>query len=233
MSLRSIFKIFLPKGHLWSKDSRTRDGRRGYETLNDALDTLARERCCGVDCCEGVLRLTDQVTGEVTVISVSDGSVLIDADGTGDGGAVPVGDSVTGFGEFYALMPDDNASTVAQGAAVEFPEDGPNSADGIVRSSATQFVLPAIGTYQVSYNVPVDEAGQLVIALGGTEIARTVNGRATGTSSISDTRLITTTAINQVLTIQNPAANAAALTITPNAGGAGPASASLIVRRVA
>src|SRR5688500_14279489 len=33
--------------------------------------------------------------------------------------------AVVQFAEFFALMPPDNASTVAAGAPVEFPQDGP------------------------------------------------------------------------------------------------------------
>lgn len=208
---------------------RRRDGK-GFH-LESALQELAK--CCGVDCCEGVIRITDQETGEIVEISVVDGVLTIDNDPTDETPGVPVAGGASGFGEFFALMPGDNAATVAQGGRVDFPQDGPNSGDGIVRSSVDQFVLPDIGTYQVSYNVSVTEAGQLVIALGGVEQANTVNGRATGTSLISDTRLITTTVINTVLSIQNPAANAAALTITPVAGGAGAASASLVIVRLA
>ena len=34
------------------------------------------------------------------------------------------------FADFYALMPPDNAATVAPGTDVSFPEDGPSSSDG-------------------------------------------------------------------------------------------------------
>lgn len=38
----------------------------------------------------------------------------------------PAGTSgILGFADFYALMPPDNAATVAPGADVSFPQDGP------------------------------------------------------------------------------------------------------------
>lgn len=217
------------------------------ETFDQAFNRKAEQRAqCigGVDNC-GILNLEDQTTGLMVEITVVDGVLSIDTTPDDGNPAVPVvpvvddedsgaeGGAGSGFAEFYALMPGDNAATVGLGDFVEFPNDGPESGDGIVRSSAGEFVLPAIGTYQVSYNVSVSEAGQLVIALDGVEIPRTVNGRATGTSLINDTRLITTTAINQVLSIQNPAANSTALTVTPIAGGAGAVSASLVIIRLA
>ena len=45
--------------------------------------------------------------------------------------------------DFFALMPPDNAATVAVGADVQFPQDGPNSSAGTIsRTSASTFNLP-------------------------------------------------------------------------------------------
>ena len=49
------------------------------------------------------------------------------------------------FADFYALMPPDNAATVAAGSDVQFPRDGASSG-AIVRTSASEFALTAIGT---------------------------------------------------------------------------------------
>jgi hypothetical protein len=135
------------------------------------------------------------------------------------------------FGSFFALMPGDNAATVAAGAAVEFPQNGP--ASGIVRSSASQFVLPATGQYEVSFQVSVAEAGQLMLDLNGSiaTTASTVAGRATGTSQIMNHVVINATA-GDVLRVINPTGNAAALTITPSAGGTHAVSAWLLIKRV-
>lgn len=97
-------------------------------------------------------------------------------------------------------MPGDNAATVAVGASVEFPNDGPTSGT-IVRSggvSPSAFVLPAIGTYEITWQVSVTEAGQLILTLdsegGAIEQVDSVVGRATGTSQIVGNTFITTTA---------------------------------------
>jgi len=132
-------------------------------------------------------------------------------------------------------MPGDNAATVAIGAAVEFPQDGETNGV-IVRSSASQFTLPAIGTYEVSFQVSVSESGQLAIWLNGAAVAtvtpRSRAGRATVTSLITNAVLIATTAANMVLTIVNDA-SASALTITTSAGGTESVSASLVIKRIA
>ena len=63
------------------------------------------------------------------------------------------------------------------------------------------------------------EAGQLLLTLNGQDLDYTVAGRATGTSQIVGMAIVTTTSVNSVLTVRNPSGNAAALTITPPAGG--------------
>ena len=77
------------------------------------------------------------------------------------------------FYEAFALMPSDNSATVAVGAAVLFPQNGAH-AGAISRSSTSQLLLPAIGTYEVSFQVSVTEAGQLQLAVGGVGVANTV-----------------------------------------------------------
>lgn len=94
-------------------------------------------------------------------------------------------------------MPPDNAATVAAGAPVLFPQNGP-TAGGVVRLNLGAFVLPRAGTYSVDFSVSVTEPGQLAIAIdsggGMVELSYTVYGRATGTSQIAGDALITTTA---------------------------------------
>ena len=153
--------------------------------------------------------------------------------GPAGGPTGPAGTSgVLDFADFYALMPPDNAATVAPGTDVSFPQDGPNSGAGIARTSASSFNLPEIGTYQILFQVSVSEAGQLVLTLNGAELSYTVVGRATGTSQIVGMALVAPTSINSVLTVRNPADNAVALTITPLAGGTEPVSAHLVIMQI-
>jgi hypothetical protein len=97
-------------------------------------------------------------------------------------------------------------------------------------------VLPSIGTYSVDFSVSVSEPGQLEIALdsggGMVELPYTVYGRATGASQIAGDALVTTTAVNSTLELRNPAGNTPALTITPLAGGAQPAVASILIQHL-
>ena len=137
------------------------------------------------------------------------------------------------YADFYALMPPDNAAPVAPGTDVSFPQDGPNSGSGISRVSATEFDLEEIGTYQVLFEVSITEAGQLILTLNGADLEYTVVGRATGASQIIGMALVSTTAVNSILTVRNPSGNATALSITPLAGGTRAVSAHLVITRIA
>lgn len=188
----------------------------------------------------GSVQLIGLVTLPGTAVNTISGSpVVINAAGQLGVGAGGGGGSglLTTFAQFYALMPGDNSATVAVGAAVNFPNDGPTSGAGIARLSASTFQLSAIGTYEVTWQVSVDEAGQLDLWLdsgvGAVEQSQTVVGRATGTNQLMGNTLITTTAVNSILSVRNPSGNSTALTITPIAGGTHPVSALLTIKRIA
>ncbi len=137
-----------------------------------------------------------------------------------------------GYASFYALMPGDNAATIAAGSPVLFPNVGPSSGSSIMALTSSTFQLADIGTYEVTWQVAVDEPGQLILVLDGLDMPETVVGRATGSSQIVGSTFITTTVANSVLSINNPSGNVAALTITPNAGGNRAVSATLTIKRL-
>jgi hypothetical protein len=144
----------------------------------------------------------------------------------------PVGPSgSSNYSEFYALMPPDNLSTVAAGSPVSFPQDGPTSGT-ITRATGSSFDLPAVGTYEVSFQVSVNEPGQLELSLDGVGIPSTVVGRSTGTSQLVGSALVTTTSADEILEVLNPPLADFALTITPDAGGNNPVSASLVIQQL-
>jgi hypothetical protein len=131
-------------------------------------------------------------------------------------------------------MPGDNTGTIAQGAAVEFPQNGAASVSGISRNggaSPSDFILSTAGTYEVFWQVSIAEAGQLELWLNGVRQPQTVAGRATGTSQITNHVLIETIT-NAHVTIRNPTGNPVALTLTTNAGGASPVSATLLIKQI-
>lgn len=144
---------------------------------------------------------------------------------------LPGPSSVFDFSDFFALMPGDNAATVAPNTAVSFPQDGPSNGV-ITRLTASTFLLPLIGTYKVYFQVSVDEAAQLQLRVAGIPIPDSVVGRATGTDQVVGVSIVRTTIPGSVLEVINPAGNVAALTITPVAGGARSVSAHLVILRI-
>lgn len=130
---------------------------------------------------------------------------------------------------FYALMPFDNESSVAVGGDVQFPNTGPSTAGGLISGIGSAFVLGQAGVYRVTYQVPVSEAGQLIITVNGVGVPYTVAGRATSTSNIGTTVLIDA-APGDVITIRN--VGISAITITPLAGGTEPSSATLLIEYI-
>lgn len=153
------------------------------------------------------------------------------------GGTGPGGFADLGLANFYALMPGDNADTVAPGTPVDFPQDGPTNG-AVARTDANTFEILVAGIYKIEWQVSVDEGAggaQLVVAVddgpGFAERAETVVGRATGTTQlVGDTYL--SLDIGDLVQIWNPTGNAVALTITPIAGGTHPVSATLSFTRV-
>ncbi len=137
--------------------------------------------------------------------------------------------TVLAYADFYALMPPDNADTVAAGEDVDFPRNGPNSGTGISRISAASFNLADIGTYLVQFQVTAGEGGQLILTLNGADLPYTVAGREAGAAQIVGMALVTTTTANSVLTVRNPEGTAPPLTLTPSAGGTRPVSAHLVI----
>lgn len=144
---------------------------------------------------------------------------------------IPGAPGILDFSDFYALMPGDNAATVAPDTAVLFPQNGPSSGV-ITRLNSSMFQLPTIGTYLVQFQVSVTEAGQLMLRLNSNLVQDSVVGRATGTSQIVGTSLVTTTTPNSILEVVNPPGNSPALTITPFAGGTHSVSAHLVIIRI-
>lgn len=140
--------------------------------------------------------------------------------------------TVLGYADFYALMPEDNADTIAPGTDVSFPQNGPSDGVSILRAGDDSFTLTDIGVYQVLFQVSVTEAGQLILTLNGEDLPYTVAGRDAGSSQIVGMALVETTTAASTLTVRNPEGSATALTITPVAGGTRPVSAHLIITRL-
>jgi hypothetical protein len=133
---------------------------------------------------------------------------------------------------FYALMPPDNPDTVAAGSPILFPRDSSaNMGIDVVRTAPGQFNLLTAGTYQVLFQVSIDESGQLGVSLNSVLQSMTVVGRTAAFSQLMGMSLISTLTPGILLSIINPVGNGI-LTITPTAGGASAVTASLMITRI-
>jgi hypothetical protein len=132
----------------------------------------------------------------------------------------------------------DYAATIAVGTFVPFPRDGPTNGS-ITRSGGTSvsdFVLPNIGTYQITWQIQTTEPGQFQVNLDGVALPETTSARQLATSGgcqIMNNVYITTSVPNAVVRIQNPAGNSPALTVTPASGSSTWANApNLTIRQL-
>jgi hypothetical protein len=115
---------------------------------------------------------------------------------------------------------------------MDFPNVGPAAVGtGITRTSAGNYQLAVVGTYEVSWQISITEPGQLELSLNGTPVPNSTVGRATGTNQIIGNTVVTTTSINTALSVTNPGGSA--ITPTPDAGGATAVSATLVIKRLA
>ncbi|MBE6719810.1 MAG: collagen-like protein [Ruminococcaceae bacterium] len=152
---------------------------------------------------------------------------------TGPTGATgPAGPpAVTSYANFYALAPSDNPNEIAPGEAIEFPNSGAVSANGIIKTTDTTFTFTDAGIYLVNFHMTADSEGQVGITLNGTLIQSTVVGMSAA-ELLSNTALVTAAA-GDVMSVINPADNTNSFTLTTCAGGTGAVSANLVIVKIA
>jgi len=137
--------------------------------------------------------------------------------------------------DFYALMPSDNSATVAPGSPVLFPHIGPTNGNIVPGTVAGTFILPFVGTYEITFEVSVTEAAQLIVVINSLEQLYTTVGRATGTNQLVGYCFVTTTVPNSVLSINNPIGNPIPITITTGSSsgqGGSSISAHLVITKL-
>lgn len=146
--------------------------------------------------------------------------------------------SLLGGAKYYGMAPGDYGATVAINAPFPFPQDGSNFGSQITRISSTTFNLINVGVYLITWQISVDEAAQTTLWADSTgafaPASRVIDscvGRATGTNQIVGNTLLVVSAVNTQIRIYNDA-SAAALTVTPIAGGTQDVSASITICRV-
>ncbi len=146
-------------------------------------------------------------------------------------GANGTNGSTTEYAMFYGLTSGtgnggitDYSATIAVKTGVgtgriPFPNNGPSLL--ITRINTSSFLLPSIGTYEITYSIHTTEPGQIQLELNDVDLPETISANFNPTAGghpLHGSVFITTTILNSTLALVNASGNAAALTITPSDG---------------
>jgi hypothetical protein len=141
------------------------------------------------------------------------------------GGVGPAGTQVAA--EFYGL----GSSYVPIDGAVRFDFEGPSTNDDIIhRVTYDTFAVTTSGLYRISFRVPIDEAGTLLVTVNDVNVDYTSTGRSTGTTPIIGESLVQLDAGSHIRIVNR--FSPSALTISNYAGGYGLTVASLVIELV-
>jgi hypothetical protein len=125
------------------------------------------------------------------------------------------------------------SSGITAGHAIPFAQNGPASGN-ITRISDTSFQLGTVGIYEVMMQIPVQNTGQVVVALNNVELPYTVAGESNGSNNVSLVQKVFVQTIipNSLLEIRFPAANTGTMKVVNSGGGNAAVSAHLVIVRV-
>jgi hypothetical protein len=126
----------------------------------------------------------------------------------------PVGpSSIVNVADFYGLMggeigqPNDNPTPILPANSVNFPNPLLNPYGTIQRvlGSTNQFILPAGGVFEITFQVGTQNTGELVIVLDGVEQLMSVIGKSGGGLLIGTSIITTPILSTSIVSINNPA----------------------------
>lgn len=144
----------------------------------------------------------------------------------------PAGESgLSSYATFYALMPTDNAITIAPNEPIDFPTTATKTND-ITVTSPSVFTVTTAGNYLVMFQASTTEGGQLQLTVNNTPIAYTTVGKAGENTQIVGFAILPLAA-NDAISVINPQASTTGITLTQNAGGASAVAAQLVIAKLA
>jgi len=125
------------------------------------------------------------------------------------------------------------SGNLSPGSGIPFAQNGPNSGS-ILRITNTSFQLTNVGIYEVMIQVPIQNSGQVIIALNGVEQPYTVAGGSMSGNNpqIVQKVYVQTTAANTLLEVRFPTGNTGTMKVVNSNGGNAAVSAHLIITRV-
>jgi hypothetical protein len=102
---------------------------------------------------------------------------------------------------------NDNPEPIEPGEAVNFPNPSVNPFGTIQRvngTSTSQFLLPANSTFEIMFQVVVQNTGELIVVLNGTELQNTVFGKSGNGAIVGMCIIKTPPGSSSVISINNP-----------------------------
>jgi hypothetical protein len=129
---------------------------------------------------------------------------------------------------------NDNPDPIEAGQSVNFPSPSTNPYGTIQRASPNSFTLPPNGVFEITFQVTVQNTGELVVVLNGVEKSMTVVGKSGGGPIVGMCILATPPSINSTISINNPATATAGGVKVDEATGAltEPLSCHLIIKQL-
>jgi hypothetical protein len=129
---------------------------------------------------------------------------------------------------------NDNPDPIEAGQSVNFPSPSTNPYGTIQRASPNSFTLPPNGVFEITFQVPVKNTGELVVVLNGVEKSMTVVGKSGGGPIVGMCILATPPSITSIISINNPDTATAGGVKVDEATGAltEPLSCHLIIKQL-
>jgi len=101
---------------------------------------------------------------------------------------------------------NDNPDSIDPGSAVHLPRPSVNPYGSIQRSASCpfEFLLPPNSIFEITFQVTVQNTGELVIVLNGQELSQTVVGKSGGGFVVGMSIITTPSGSQSTLSINNP-----------------------------
>ena len=131
---------------------------------------------------------------------------------------------------------NDNPEPIEPGYAISFPSPDVNPYGTIQRitGSSTQFSLPPDSVFEITFQVTVQNTGELVVVLNGNELLMTVVGKSGNGAIVGMSIVATPSGSTSTLSINNPSSAVSGGLKIDSATGAltKPLSCHLIIKQI-
>jgi hypothetical protein len=132
---------------------------------------------------------------------------------------------------------NDNPDDIEPGESIHFPNPATNPYGTIQRlsgTSPTEFLLPANSVFEITFQVTIQNTGELVVVLNGIEQLMTIVGKSGGGQVVGMSIVSTPDGVSSVLSINNPSsATSGGLKVDAATGAlTEPLSCHLIIKQI-